>query len=168
MALARRWRWFLAIGAIAILADQLTKLWARHALVPGQRVALVDGYWDWRLSFNPGASFNLFESATGARIFLSVVGVAALGVIGWMVKRASDAQRLHVIGLGLIAGGAAGNLVDRIANGVVTDFALWHWGERAFWPMFNVADAALVLGVAILLVSGSAKSRVVAAPALQR
>jgi signal peptidase II len=168
MALARRWKWFLAIAALAIGLDQLSKLWARHALVPGARVAFLDGFWDWRLSFNPGASFNLFDGATGARVFLSVVGLAAVGVIAWMVRRARDDQRLLVAGLGLVAGGAAGNLIDRIAHGVVTDFALWHWHEAAFWPMFNIADAALVLGVAFLLVAGGSGTRRVAGPAAQR
>jgi signal peptidase II len=155
MPVARRWKLFLAIAIAAIALDQGSKLWARHALDVGRDVPFLDGFWDWRLSFNPGASFNLFDSATGARVFLTVVGLVAVGVIGWMVSRARDEQRWSIAGLALVAGGALGNLIDRVVHGVVTDFTLWHWGTRAAWPMFNVADAALVIGVAILVLAPS-------------
>jgi signal peptidase II len=152
MPVARRWKLFLAIAIAAIALDQGSKLWARHALDVGRDVPFVDGYWDWRLSFNPGASFNLFDSTTGARILLTVVGILAVGAITWMVRRARDEQRWTIAGLALVAGGALGNLIDRVLHGVVTDFTLWHWGEH-YWPMFNVADAALVIGVAILILA---------------
>ncbi len=157
MQVPRRWKLFLLFAIAAIALDQGSKIWARHALVAGQDVSFVDGFWDWRLSFNPGASFNLFERFGGARLLLSVIGIGAIGVIGWMVARARDDQPRMVAALGLIAGGAVGNLVDRIGSGVVTDFALWHWHERAYWPMFNVADAALVVGVGLLLLSGKSR-----------
>lgn len=153
MPVARRWKLFVAIAIAAIALDQGSKLWARHALDVGHSVPFVGGYWDWRLSFNPGASFNLFDSAAGARIFLTVIGLCAVGAVGWMVSRARDEQRWTIAGLALVAGGALGNLIDRIVHGEVTDFALWHWGDRAYWPMFNVADAALVIGVAILVLA---------------
>ena len=153
MAVPRRWKWFVAIAVVAIVLDQVSKLWARHALAPGQSVAFIDGLWDWRLSFNPGASFNLFDSQTGARVLLSVLAIGAVGAMAWMVARARDDQRLYAIALGLVAGGAAGNVIDRIGSGEVTDFALWHWRDH-YWPMFNVADAALVIGVVLLLLSG--------------
>ena len=150
MPLARRWKLYLAIAGVAIAFDQLSKLWARHALQVGHSVPVVDGYWDWQLSYNPGASFNLFESATGARVFLSIAAVGAIAVVTWMVSRAKDAPSRNVAGLALVVGGAAGNLIDRLVNGVVTDFTLVHWHEH-YYPMFNVADAALVIGVVLLV-----------------
>lgn len=150
MPLARRWKLYLSIAAVAVALDQLSKLWARHALEVGRSVPVVDGYWDWRLSYNPGASFNLFDSATGARVFLSIMAVGAIAVVTWMVSRAKDDQRRTVAGLALVVGGALGNLIDRIVHGVVTDFTLWHW-QQHYWPMFNVADAALVIGVVLLV-----------------
>lgn len=155
MVVPRRWKVFFAVAVLVIALDQGSKLWARHALVPDQSVPFVDGYWDWRLSFNPGSAFNLFETDAGARVFLSVVGVAAVGAMVWMVLRARDDQRRLVVGLALVAGGAIGNLIDRVASGAVTDFALWHWRDRAYWPMFNVADAMLVIGVAVLLLTSA-------------
>jgi len=149
-----RWKIFAAAGVAAVVADQLTKLWARHHLPVGrggvgELVTVIDGFWDWQLSQNPGSAFSLVEG-TGARILLSVVAVVALVAIGWMVHRASDGQRRMVAALGLIAGGALGNLIDRAATGVVTDFVHWHLGRHE-WPTFNVADAELLIGVAILL-----------------
>lgn len=149
MSVPARWRLFAIAGALALAADQASKIWARASLTPGVRTTFIDGYWDWDLSFNPGASFSSFAGMTGARVLLSLLAVGAIGVIGWMVHRAREDQRGLAIGLGLIAGGALGNLIDRVATGAVTDFALWHWGEHV-WPTFNVADATLLIGVVVL------------------
>ncbi|MCE9573690.1 MAG: signal peptidase II [Deltaproteobacteria bacterium] len=166
--MSRRWKLFLLVAFFSILADQATKIWARETLptnppncvLPdavvdhkcyGEAVPVVDGYWDWRLSFNPGSAFGLFHSQGGARVFLSIVGLLAVAGMGWMVHKAKDQQRALLWALGLVAGGAIGNLIDRIYYGVVTDFVLWHWKTSAEWPVFNVADVVLVVGVGILL-----------------
>lgn len=169
--MASRWKLFLVVAFITMFLDQATKFWARDALpvhpagceVPEAFVAekcvgvkdpVIDNYWDWRLSFNPGSAFGLFNSQGGARVFLSIVGVLALGAMVWMVKKARDDQKWLLWALGLIAGGAVGNLIDRVYFGVVTDFVLWRYHDKE-WPVFNVADVALVIGVGIMLfVSG--------------
>lgn len=165
---SRRWKIFLLVLLVTLVADQASKLWARHALpthpapcaIPddivarkciGTPVSFVDGVWEWRLSFNPGSAFGLFHSQGGARVFLSIVGLLAVGGMCWMVHKAKDQQRALIWALGLVAGGAIGNLIDRIYYGVVTDFVLWHWKTSAEWPVFNVADIVLVVGVGILL-----------------
>jgi signal peptidase II len=166
--LTRAWMIFLVVGMITLVADQATKIWARDALpvhpsgcvVPddivdhkcmGVAVPVVDGYWDWRLSFNPGSAFGLFSSRGGARVFLTVVGFAAVAGMLWMMKKArSDQKALHWA-LALVAGGAIGNLIDRIRHGVVTDFVLWKYKTHE-WPVFNVADVALVAGVGLMFV----------------
>ncbi len=169
--MASRWKLFLLVALFTMLADQATKFWARDALpvhpagceIPdaivagkcvGMKDPVIDGYWDWRLSFNPGSAFGLFHSQGGARVFLSIVGVLALGAMVWMVKKARDEQKWLLWALGLVAGGAVGNLIDRVYFGVVTDFVLWRYHSKE-WPVFNVADVALVIGVGIMLfVSG--------------
>lgn len=179
-----RWKLFLIVAFVTMACDQVTKFWARDALpvhpvgcaipddvVEGRCVGIndpvIDGYWDWRLSFNQGSAFGLFHSQGGARVFLSIVGFLALGAMVLMVKKARDDQKWLVWALGLVAGGAVGNLIDRVYFGVVTDFVLWHTPAREAksayryvneWPVFNVADVALVIGVGIMLfVSGDDK-----------
>jgi signal peptidase II len=117
----------------------------------GHPVPFVDGYWDWELSMNPGSAFGLF-ARNNARIFLSIVGIAAvLGMI-WMLRKARKDQRVLHWALALVAGGAIGNLVDRIYYGVVTDFVLLHYHYDPSWPVFNVADIVLVVGVGLMFI----------------
>ena len=156
----------MLVALVTLAADQASKLWARAELpthpapcvVPddvvarkcvGTAVEVVDGFWDWRLSFNPGSAFGLFHGQNGARVFLSVIGVLAVGAMFWMVKRGRDHQRALMWALGLVAGGAVGNLIDRMYFGVVTDFVLWRYQSHE-WPVFNVADVALVIGVVLM------------------
>lgn len=150
MTMPRRWRLFLIATAVALVADQASKIWARATLAPGVRVPFLGDVWDWDLSFNPGASFSSFAGLTGARVLLSLIAVGALVALGWMAHRSRDDQRLQLAGLGLVAGGALGNLIDRVATGAVTDFVAWRWGAH-HWPTFNVADATLLIGVVLLL-----------------
>ena len=162
-SVSRRWKWFTAFGVLTLVADQLTKYWARTALPSDSRgygipVPIIDNFWDWRLSYNTGSAFGLFSSVEGARIFLTVVGVIALGAILWMVRKATDGQRRLVAALGLVGGGAIGNVIDRIAFGKVTDFVVWKWYEHE-WPTFNIADAALCVGVGLLFLDLGGQQR---------
>ncbi len=166
--MSRRYKIFLILAFVTLIADQVTKVWARHELpttpagcaIPadlvahkcvGATVSVIDGYWDWRLSFNPGSAFGLFNSAAGARWFLSIIGFAAVGGMVWMLKKAREDQRALIWALGLVAGGAVGNLVDRVYFGVVTDFVLWRYQTKE-WPVFNIADVALVAGVGLMFI----------------
>jgi signal peptidase II len=153
--MARRWKIFSIVAAVAIAFDQLTKLWARSALPTDPRgfglpVPVVEGFFDWRLSYNTGSAFGLFSEMSGARIFLTVVALAAVVAIGWMVQQARDDQKAQVWALALLAGGAIGNLIDRVAAGRVTDFILWRYHAHE-WPVFNVADVALCAGVGLIV-----------------
>jgi signal peptidase II len=153
----RRWKIFLFIGFLTLVADQITKVWARTLpaqLAPnGQRYGVaqpvIENFFDWRLSFNKGSAFSLFGEMSGARVFLTVVGVAAVLIILYMLHRARNDQTRLIYALGLVAGGAIGNLIDRIAFGQVTDFVVWKYYDKE-WPTFNVADVALVIGVGLL------------------
>jgi signal peptidase II len=155
----RRWNIFLLIGFVTLVADQVTKVWARSALPTivapnGQRYgvaqAVVENFFDWRLSFNKGSAFSLFGEMSGARVFLTVVGIAAVLIILYMLHRAQNDHTRLIAALAMVAGGAVGNLFDRIAFGQVTDFIVWKYYDKE-WPTFNVADVALVIGVGLLL-----------------
>jgi signal peptidase II len=149
----RRFKLFLILAPLTMLADQLTKVWARHSLPSqggiGQPVTVIENFFDWRLSHNPGSAFGLFGSTSGARVFLSIIGVVAVAAIIWMLYKARDDQRRLTVALSLVAGGAVGNLIDRIYSGIVTDFIVWKYYDHE-WPTFNVADIALVVGVGLL------------------
>jgi signal peptidase II len=119
---------------------------------------VVDSYWDWRLSMNPGSAFGLFSSQNGARIGLSVVGVVAVLGMLWMLRKARSDQKILHWALALVAGGAVGNLIDRMYFGVVTDFILWRYKTHE-WPVFNVADIVLVIGVGLMFIDIQKESR---------
>lgn len=155
----RRWKIFLVIGLVTLVADQLTKLWARSALPTiagpnGRRYGVaqpvIENFFDWRLSFNRGSAFSLFGDIPGAPVFLTVFGIGAVLIIGYMLHRANDRQTRLILALALVAGGAIGNVVDRLLFGEVTDFIVWKYYE-AEWPTFNIADVALCIGVGLLL-----------------
>ena len=169
------WLVFALIAGLSLAADQATKIWARAELpvmpagceVPeamaarqcvGVAVSVVENYWDWRLSMNHGSAFGLFSSQGGARIFLSVVGVLAVLGMLWMMKKSRQDQRILHWALAFVAGGAVGNLIDRIYFGVVTDFVLWRYKTKE-WPVFNIADVVLVIGVGLMFLDMMKESR---------
>lgn len=168
----RRYRLFALAAAASLAADQLTKIWARGALPldgrgRGVRVPVIDGFFDWVLQFNTGSAFSLFDSGgLGSRVFLSLVALIALGAILWMLRRATAGSRGLPVALGLMAGGALGNLIDRVAFGQVTDFVLWYYDDF-FWPVFNVADACLVVSIPLFLVFGYRGEKPAAKPAAE-
>ncbi|MBP9207997.1 MAG: signal peptidase II [Kofleriaceae bacterium] len=164
----RAWMIFAIIAVLSLVADQASKYWARDTLpvrptgceIPADIVAhrcvgvpveVVADYWDWRLAFNTGAAFSMFSSTGGGRWLLTVVGIAAvLGMLYMMRKARPDQKALHWA-LGLVASGAVGNLIDRIYFGSVTDFVVWKYQGKE-WPAFNIADVALVVGVGLMFV----------------
>jgi len=149
--MARRYKLFAFVGILAIVLDQLTKWLARYELVhAGHSATVISGYWDWRLSYNTGSAFGMFAGQNGSRIFLSIVGVAATAAILLILRRARDDQKWMTAALALVAGGAIGNVIDRLRLGAVTDFLDFHWGDWHF-ATFNVADSAITLGVVLLL-----------------
>ncbi len=146
-----------------VVADQITKVWARSALPTdgqgrGIRVSVIENYFDWQLAYNTGSAFSLFAGTGGARIFLSLAALFAVAFIVWMVRSTPGLGRAGVTALALIAGGAVGNLIDRVAFGKVTDFVLWRYHEHT-WPIFNVADAALTVGVVLFIIASWQLSR---------
>jgi signal peptidase II len=140
-------RWFAVSLVLSLIADQATKIWARQALRPTARVIhVIDGYFELQYTENTGSAFSFLQGRPEARWLLFGVGVLALGLVAhWLRQAAPEARRL-ALWLGLLAGGAVGNLVDRAWFGHVTDFIRWKVQAYA-WPYFNVADAALVVGI---------------------
>jgi len=144
-----------AIAAIVTLAlDQASKLWLLYVFDIGHRGTVkVTPFFDLVLAWNIGISFGWFQNdSEAAQIALMVVKVVA--VIALAIWMARSRTVMATVALGLIIGGAIGNAIDRAAYGAVVDFALFHLqiGEKSFnWYVFNLADVAIVAGVAALL-----------------
>ncbi len=145
----RRLALVLAIASGVVIADQLSKWWAVRTL--GSRT--IDLVWTLRLRLveNTGASFSLGQ---GLGPLIGVAAIVTVALLIWTGRRVET--RLAAAGIGLVLGGAVGNLLDRVLRdgggplgGGVVDFIDLQW-----WPVFNVADAGVVVGAALLLVSG--------------
>lgn len=138
-----------AIAVLAIVADQASKTAALAYLSEPPGRYDIAPFFALRLGFNTGISFGLFQSTFAARPWLLIL--VQLGIVLALLGMALIAQsRRESAGLGLIVGGAIGNIIDRARNGAVTDFLDVHW-RGWHWPTFNVADVAICLGVVLLL-----------------
>jgi len=153
---ARGWWLWLVLGAGVIALDQATKLAVRSLLQPGDEM-VVTSFFSVVLTFNTGAAFSFLRDATGwQRYLFSGVAIAAAAFIVWLLRRGGDLW--YCTGLALILGGALGNLLDRVALGQVVDFLLFHW-QRWYYPAFNVADSAITVGAALLLLEAVLQRR---------
>jgi len=140
---------WLAIAAIVIVLDQLTKtLILGHFQLGDSRT--VTSFFNVVRVHNTGAAFSFLAGAAGwQRWFFIGLGIAAAGFIVWMLRR-HGGQRLFALALALILGGALGNVIDRMLHGHVVDFIQVHYGGW-FFPAFNVADSAITIGAACLI-----------------
>jgi signal peptidase II len=149
----RKYVVFGAFLALSLGLDQWTKALARtflRPLDPYRPKVVIDGFFNLRYSENPGVAFGMLQQIPGGRLLLTLLAVLAFVlVLTYLRKTDNKASRLHVA-LGLVGGGALGNVVDRIAYGRVTDFIVWHVKQHE-WPAFNVADAALCVGVGLMV-----------------
>jgi signal peptidase II len=140
------------LAAVTLCLDQWTKMLAREHLPQlGHRGRMVvDGFFNLRFSENTGVAFGMAQSLPGGRVLLTLVALAALALVGYYLRKSDENHvRMHVA-LGLVGGGAIGNLIDRIMYGRVTDFIVWYYRSHE-WPAFNIADAALVVGVGLMV-----------------
>lgn len=142
----------LAVAAVVVALDQLTKVLALRHLAPGAPVDLVDDLLSLTLVLNPGMAFGLLSGLpTAWRWVVAVLSIGALLVLARVAVGVLAQSRsvLDLTAIGVIFGGAVGNLIDRARFGAVVDFvdvhvSGWHW------PAFNVADSSITIGVALL------------------
>lgn len=183
---------FVVIATISVTLDQLTKQWAYANLRDGESLPVFEGLLEFDFAFNPGSAFGSFAQTSGARPVFIVVTLAALAYMIWLVRRMPSESRWGFVALGLMIGGALGNLTDRllridevrirfhdrlpfdaliehptrIAEAIgkgrsyadvprhgVIDFIVVHLGGERPWPAFNLADASLVIGVGLLVLT---------------
>jgi len=145
---APRWCWVVSGSVIAF--DQLTKFLAERLLVMHQPVPVLPSF-NWMLTYNPGAAFSFLAGAGGwQRWFFLVLGsLVSIALIIWLTRLRPEEKRL-ALALALILGGAIGNLIDRAWLGQVIDFIQLYY-DRWYWPAFNIADSAITIGAALLV-----------------
>ena len=149
------WKW-LALAAVVIVADQVTKSLVVASISRGETLPIT-GFMSLVLAYNSGAAFSFLAGAPGwQRWFFATIAVLASVFLVYMLKRGGG--RVLCAGLALILGGALGNLWDRIAIGKVVDFLLLHYGGWS-WPAFNVADSAITVGAALLIIDSFRQRR---------
>jgi len=151
--LNQRFPRLLWISALVVVLDQLAKFIATSLLSLHQVVNVLP-FFDWYLTYNTGAAFSFLAGAGGwQRWFFTITTVVISIVIFLWIKKLRPADRATGISLCLILGGAIGNLIDRIYLGYVIDY-IQVWLGSYPWPAFNIADSAISVGAAILIVSG--------------
>lgn len=143
----------LGLSTLVVVTDQATKAVVRSRFELHESLDVIPGFFSLTLVHNYGAAFGLMNSAEFPfkTPLLSLVAAVALVALVLYAGTLPREQHLARVGLGLIAGGAAGNLIDRISAGYVVDFVDVYWGNWHFWA-FNVADAAITTGVALMLI----------------
>lgn len=144
---------FLGALAISLPLDQLSKLAVVRWLSFVDRIPVIDGFFYLTHVRNPGSAFGLFAGSPEpfrSIFFIGITGVAILMILSFY-RRLAPGDRLSALALGLVLGGASGNLVDRIRFGEVVDFLHFRLWAGYTWPDFNLADSFIVVGVALLV-----------------
>ena len=139
----------LSLGALTAIADQAHKWWMLKVFdIESKQSVAVTPFLDLVMVWNRGISYGLFQQGALGQILLACLAVAAVIALTWWLSHMSSL--IGAAGAGLIMGGAIGNGIDRLVHGAVADFFSFHAGDF-YWYVFNVADAAIVAGVAGLM-----------------
>ncbi len=142
-----RWLW---LSLIVIVLDQATKQWVESSFMVYEVVDVLP-FFNLTLAYNEGAAFSFLSDQTGwQRWFLAAIATVVISVLVVWLRGLRQHEKLTAIALGLIVGGAVGNLIDRVLFGHVIDFLDFYIGQH-HWPAFNVADSAITIGVAVMI-----------------
>ncbi|OQY16294.1 MAG: signal peptidase II [Desulfobacteraceae bacterium 4572_35.1] len=147
--MVQRYRLLMLVFAIIVPVDQLTKIYIDSTMQLHQSYTVVEHFFNISYVLNTGAAFGILADNTLRVPLLSGVALLALFIILWIFKRV-DGRHLQRFALALVFSGAIGNLIDRLRLGAVIDFLDVHWYQY-HWPAFNVADSAITVGVALLV-----------------
>ncbi|NUR22532.1 signal peptidase II [Frateuria sp.] len=146
---------WLLLSLLVIGLDQLTKLWALHALQPaGMPHPVIPGFPNWTLAFNTGAAFSFLAESDGWQrwFFVALALLISGALVVWLARTARRDWRT-ALPLALVVGGALGNLVDRLHAAQVTDFIQVYYRQWSY-PVFNVADCGITVGAVMLILFG--------------
>jgi signal peptidase II len=144
------WLPWLGLSLAVFIADQFTKVLILGYYRLGDST-YVTSFFNVVRAHNTGAAFSFLAAASGwQRWFFTIVGIAAAVFIIWLL-RSHAGQKLFSFALACILGGAVGNVFDRLVHGYVVDFIQVHWQNEYFFPAFNIADSAITIGAACLV-----------------
>lgn len=151
-----RWLW---ISLLVIVADQVSKLWIERTMALGDGYAVLPVL-DIVRAHNFGAAFSFLDDAGGWQrwMFTGIAVVISAALVVWLRRLALATHALLAGGLTLILGGAIGNVIDRLEHGYVVDFLAAHWGA-AYFPAFNIADAAISIGAGCVILDALLEGR---------
>jgi signal peptidase II len=150
----RSWRWIIApVLVVSLAADLLSKAWALQELAPypWKRIQIIPSFLDFRIAYNTGGAFSLFD---GNVWFVTAISLVCMAVVVWWARTIPARHFWPQFAMGLVGGGAIGNLHDRVRYHHVVDFihAFVVVGDKEYaWPTFNIADTCIVVGIGILL-----------------
>ncbi len=133
---------FMSIIVVTLILDQLVKWLVRSQMVLGESIPLLQNVFHLTYIENPGAAFGLFKDKT---IFFVIFTLIIIGIMVYLYLHQTNRKTLFAYSLALVIGGAAGNLIDRVVKGTVTDMF-----DFCIWPVFNIADMAVVIGLMYL------------------
>ena len=152
------WRW-LPLAALVLVLDQVSQAWIVSHMAYGGIHTLLPVL-DITLRYNRGAAWSMLDSASGWQrwLFSGLAVVVGIGLVFWLRRLDGHRQKLLCLSLTLILAGALGNLIDRLLQGQVVDFILAHWNDAQF-PAFNVADSAITVGAALMLLEAFTDGR---------
>ncbi|MEZ5564466.1 MAG: signal peptidase II [Gammaproteobacteria bacterium] len=152
MTARSNWQWLL-VTALVVIFDQYTKRLIMATFELFDRLPVLP-FFDIVRLHNTGAAFSFLANASGwQNWFFTIVAVTISAIILWWLFRQPAGRVVMPLGLALVLGGAIGNLIDRLQHGYVVDFILVYYDRWAF-PAFNIADSAITVGVALLLIDG--------------
>jgi signal peptidase II len=144
----RNWLCFGALAVAGAAADLISKSLAFRHIAPNDRdVVIIDGFFELGRTYNRGIVFGLAPGWSKAFLLISILAVPAIILIYASLKKP---KWVMTVSLGLILGGTIGNMYDRVIDGAVRDFIKFYWAPGKAWPMFNIADSCICVGVALL------------------
>ena len=144
--------WYL-LSIVIIIVDQWTKWLAKTKLNFLEPIPVIEPFLNWTLAYNYGAAFSFLADAGGWQkwFFSGLALVIALFLVVYLIRAPRNAKLLS-LGLAMVLGGAIGNLIDRVRLGKVVDFIHVHYADVWHYPIFNIADIAICIGVAIIVI----------------
>ncbi|WP_413518926.1 signal peptidase II [Psychrobacter glacincola] len=144
--------WYL-LSLVVVIFDQWTKWLANTKLTFLEPVPVIEPFLNWTLAYNYGAAFSFLADAGGWQkwFFAGLALLMSLFLIGYLAKAPRQAKLLS-LGLALVLGGAVGNLIDRLLHGHVIDFIHVHYADVWHYPIFNIADIGICIGVALIVI----------------